>query len=552
MKLQIRKKHIDLLIAKKHDIYLSYWQKNELGEKLFEMDVAKWDKKALADLKIIVWKYAEEDSACKNLVKQLTTYEQLRANPEGTKLKKVKDADTPIKDYIFASAHHWLFREHDDKNLYPYFVSDVRYVSPSRYNRAHVRIDCHYIHGNKKEGVCISLYVEHVRGRTVKEMLEGQKWYVENDSIFKIYEKELDTYRKYSAMIGEQFVGKNIGFLKSDGYYRWKRDIFLSKEGINARLVVDTDFSKEVKDYTDLCYSAHEEDEDEEGGKKKSKKDEEPEVPFEPMLPIHLFVDCFYLQEHTDIYVHVNNITPYVYDDKVGDKLVLPTDTKDLIDIMMTGTKDLLEDIVVGKKGGIIILATGHAGTGKTLTAEVYSEIMKRPLYVVPSHQLGIGVDELEKNLRTILGRASRWRAILLIDEADVYIHERGDDIEQNAIVGIFLRILEYYNGILFMTSNRATIIDDAILSRATAHIRYEKPEGEELKRIWKVLSTQFQVKMDDALIEKSAKELTGMSGRDIKNLLKLTRLLSIRREKPVDMEMLKFASKFQDFQTKK
>lgn len=62
---------------------------------------------------------------------------------------------------------------------------------------------------------------------------------------------------------------------------------------------------------------------------------------------------------------------------------------------------------------------------------------------------------------------SATWRAVLLIDEADVFLERRSPhDINGNAIVGVFLRVLEYCTGILFLTSNRVTTIDEAFRSR--------------------------------------------------------------------------------------
>ena len=47
-------------------------------------------------------------------------------------------------------------------------------------------------------------------------------------------------------------------------------------------------------------------------------------------------------------------------------------------------------DIVKGKSNGVIICSMGLPGVGKTLTAEVYSEKIKRPLYTVQASQLGL------------------------------------------------------------------------------------------------------------------------------------------------------------------
>ncbi|MBU0656200.1 MAG: hypothetical protein KJ914_13850 [Gammaproteobacteria bacterium] len=61
-------------------------------------------------------------------------------------------------------------------------------------------------------------------------------------------------------------------------------------------------------------------------------------------------------------------------------------------------------------------LATLHRATGggKTLTAEVYSEIIKRPLYRVHSGQLGLNVVEMETALKNTLTRAQRWGAVVV------------------------------------------------------------------------------------------------------------------------------------------
>ena len=179
---------------------------------------------------------------------------------------------------------------------------------------------------------------------------------------------------------------------------------------------------------------------------------------------------------------------------------------------------------------------------------------MKRPLYVVQCSQLGTDESSLEKHLTLVLARSTRWKAILLIDEADVYVHERGADIQQNAIVGVFLRVLEYYNGILFMTSNRATVIDDAIMSRATAWIQYDVPRGDEQIRIWRILSEQFGIMIPKETLTELAREgirkrgqAVDLTGRNIKNLLKLAKRLSAATGKPIDFQMLSDVARFLD-----
>jgi len=72
-----------------------------------------------------------------------------------------------------------------------------------------------------------------------------------------------------------------------------------------------------------------------------------------------------------------------------------------------------------------------------------------------------------------VFARVTRWNAVLQFDECEIFLSKRGQDLERSAIVGIFLRLLDYYEGILFLTSNRPEVIDEAILSRVMLRLTY-------------------------------------------------------------------------------
>jgi SpoVK/Ycf46/Vps4 family AAA+-type ATPase len=220
--------------------------------------------------------------------------------------------------------------------------------------------------------------------------------------------------------------------------------------------------------------------------------------------------------------VHVNDIKPYRYQPELKQKLILREEQIDLIDILTAEMDVLMDDIVEGKSGGTTVLCAGPAGVGKTLTAEVYSEIIKRPLYRVHSGQLGLNVGEMEKALKDVLTRAQRWGAVMLIDEADVYIKRRDNNIAMNAVVGVFLRVLEYFNGLLFLTTNRVDDIDEAIVSRCIALIKYYPPDSEARRQIWLVMIDQFALDVDAELINQLVECFPEATGRDIKGLSKL------------------------------
>jgi AAA+ superfamily predicted ATPase len=90
----------------------------------------------------------------------------------------------------------------------------------------------------------------------------------------------------------------------------------------------------------------------------------------------------------------------------------------------------------------------------------------------------------------------------------------------------VFLWLIEYYRGVLFMTSNRGEEIDDAIISRATAWVRYELPEPEQLGRIFEVLGDQYGAKFAKGDINRLVNNFQGISGRTVRNLLKLAHML--------------------------
>ena len=141
---------------------------------------------------------------------------------------------------------------------------------------------------------------------------------------------------------------------------------------------------------------------------------------------------------------------------------------------------------------------------------------------IFPSDDPQEAVAEMEKALKDTLTRAQRWGAVMLIDEADVYIKRRDDNIAANAVVGVFLRVLEYFNGLLFLTTNRVDDIDEAIVSRCIAMIKYHTPHAQDRRKIWQVMTKQFALDLDEQLIEELVRVFPEATGRDIKGLTKL------------------------------
>lgn len=145
----------------------------------------------------------------------------------------------------------------------------------------------------------------------------------------------------------------------------------------------------------------------------------------------------------------VSGLSPVVWNEGSFDSLVLPDDQKDVVRALVEShhhenKNNNIDDVIQGKGRGLVAVLHGPPGTGKTLTAESIAELLKKPLYMVSVGELGTRPDYLEKNLTQILDIAHSWGALLLLDEADVFLEQRQtQDIGRNALVSVFLRLLE-------------------------------------------------------------------------------------------------------------
>ncbi|KAK4496512.1 hypothetical protein PRZ48_012492 [Zasmidium cellare] len=238
----------------------------------------------------------------------------------------------------------------------------------------------------------------------------------------------------------------------------------------------------------------------------------------------------------------VDKLLPPAWNTNCFDQLVLPQTQKDLVQALVANhiqqRNHTFDDIVKGKGKGLILVLHGPPGVGKTLTAETVAEFCKRPLYMVSSGDLGTESSSLDDRLTRILDMASTWRAVLLIDEADVFLERRSlHDMERNSLVSIFLRVLEYYSGILFLTSNRVDCFDDAMKSRIHVPLKYSDLTPESRKMIWQNFLQREGVVVDEAGYDRLAE--AGINGRQIKNVIRTAGSLAQWRGVKMDCGLL-------------
>lgn len=167
---------------------------------------------------------------------------------------------------------------------------------------------------------------------------------------------------------------------------------------------------------------------------------------------------------------HIKSINDTNQDEAWGNGLVLDVEKKTIIRALvenhakMAGerTPDLLE----GKGNGLVILVHGAPGVGKSLTAECVARATSQPLFTVGVADIGTSSGTVEDKLNRLFSLAADWDAVLLIDEADVFIEHRGSSdatLERNALVSVLLRVFEYYEGILILMTTRVLSLDVAV-----------------------------------------------------------------------------------------
>jgi SpoVK/Ycf46/Vps4 family AAA+-type ATPase len=188
----------------------------------------------------------------------------------------------------------------------------------------------------------------------------------------------------------------------------------------------------------------------------------------------------------------ISGISDIEWDKDAFGSLVLPSNQKSIVKALVEShtfhAAENIDDVIQGKGKGLVAVLHGPPGTGKTLTAEGIAELLRRPLYMVSAGELGTDSRTLEAELNKILDIAHSWGAVLLLDEADVFLEKRTiHDIHRNALVSIFLRLLEYFQGILFLTTNRVETFDDAFQSRIHVALRYGDLTSKAKRSIWKM-----------------------------------------------------------------
>lgn len=410
----------------------------------------------------------------------------------------------------------WLYRE-TDNGVQPHLVTDVGLSEPRDPKETPDlililrHISPHGGRSDRPDMTRVHLQATDVSRRTPEKVLFNAGFALETPELKEAYEKELAHFKQIAPQFAEQFRFKGTPTETDSWYPRYveRSSRVILDLAPKARRDINGQFESEVTG------EVHD-------------------------LPVMMTLPVFDLQSHDFITVRAMDMAVYEYDKTLADKLVLPDSHRTLMDVLTTEIEEFTGDFIEDKAAGNVILCQGAPGVGKTLTAEVYSEIIERPLYSLSTVSLGITPDSVAKSLKNVFERAKRWNAVLLLDEADVFVTQRGADLTRDAIVAEFLRVLERFDGLMFMTTNLSNVIDEAILSRCAAIVPYSLPTKDNARLVWEKIAQINDVDLGEGLINDLVETFPEAAPRDIKMLLRLVLRVSRARGAEIDLDLFK------------
>ncbi|PMD16287.1 P-loop containing nucleoside triphosphate hydrolase protein [Hyaloscypha hepaticicola] len=211
---------------------------------------------------------------------------------------------------------------------------------------------------------------------------------------------------------------------------------------------------------------------------------------------------------------------------------------RSLVENRLSGQLRSVGDLISNKGKGIIIVLHGPPGTGKTLVAESIAEFVERPLKYVSVGDVIANPKTIEQTLRKKFEDCAKMNAILLMDEADVVLEARSmEDFRRNAVVTTFLSQLEYFDGIMFLTTNRIGTIDAAFMSRIQVAIHMDTLNENQRNTLWKNWFENENLKLKPPNREALLGEVNKwaeieLNGREIRNTLNIAQSLAFSRTK--------------------
>ncbi|KAJ8070399.1 hypothetical protein OCU04_000774 [Sclerotinia nivalis] len=187
------------------------------------------------------------------------------------------------------------------------------------------------------------------------------------------------------------------------------------------------------------------------------------------------------------------------------------------------------------------------------MTAESVSEVVEKPLYVTSCSEIGTTPEALEKSLERIFFLGRVWKCVILLEDAEMFLEKRTlGDLQRNALISVFLRILESYNGIVILTSSPITTMDEAFKSRIQLFLRYTPLTFAQRAKIWESHIKQLEsleslfnpstINISELRANLSMLAKYKLNGHEIGHAVRTARQLALWKGIPMGFEEVQYA----------
>ncbi|UZM16221.1 ATP-binding protein [Pseudomonas kielensis] len=174
---------------------------------------------------------------------------------------------------------------------------------------------------------------------------------------------------------------------------------------------------------------------------------------------------------------------------------------------------------------GISALFHGASGAGKTMAAEVMAatlgvDLIKVDLSTVVNKYIG----ETEKNLSRIFDLAALDSGVLFFDEADALFGKRSEskdakDRHANIEVAYLLQRMEAHTGLIILSTNHRSHLDNAFSRRFTFIIKFDYPDHATRALLWQA-AWPAQVRLADDVDFDRLAAMADLTGANIRNIV--------------------------------
>ncbi len=190
-------------------------------------------------------------------------------------------------------------------------------------------------------------------------------------------------------------------------------------------------------------------------------------------------------------------------------------------------------------KPGYKALFHGPPGTGKTLTAGLFGKLADTDVYRIDlSMVISKYIGETEKNLEKVFAKAEHKNWILFFDEADALFGKRtsisdAHDKYANQEIAYLLQRLEDYNGLVILSSNMRSNVDEAFGRRLQSIIHFPIPKPAQRLKLWQQTFSRHTALCNDVDLEQIAEKYE-LAGGSVINVVQYASLMALHRNEHI------------------